>query len=153
MVELRVSVDVDALPEQVFAGLTDWAHQGEWMPGTRVRVVKGDGNAVGDEILARTALPGVNRVGFDDPMRITGWEPPARCEVVHLGRVVRGGGVFIVEPREAGSRFTWIEWVDPPLGLVGQVGLRAGRRPTQRALAAALRRFARWVERPTPGAH
>ena len=91
-------------------------------------------------------LPGVKRAGFDDPMRITGWEPPVRCEVMHLGRVVRGGGVFLVEPRDPGSRFTWIEWVDPPLGLVGQLGLRAGRRPTQRALGVALRRFARWVE-------
>ncbi len=153
MVELRVSVDVEAPPERVFAALTDWARQGEWMPGTQVAVVKGGGNAVGDEILARTALPGVKRLGFDDPMRITGWEPPVRCEVLHLGRVVRGGGVFVVEPRSSGSRFTWIEWVDPPLGLVGQVGLRAGRRPTQRALAVALRRFARWVESSAPATH
>jgi hypothetical protein len=85
-------------------------------------------------------------------MRITGWEPPVRCEVLHLGRVVRGGGVFLVEPQASGSRFTWIEWVDPPLGLVGQLGLRAARRPTQRALAVALRRFARWVERSASAA-
>jgi carbon monoxide dehydrogenase subunit G len=150
MVELRVSVEVDASPERVFAGLTDWARQGEWMPGTSVRVTQGNGEAVGDEILARTAL---GPVGFDDPMRITGWEPPLRCEVLHLGRVVRGGGVFLVEPQASGSRFTWIEWVDPPLGLIGQMGLRAGRRPTQRALAVALRRFARWVERSAPAAH
>ncbi|HEX4429358.1 MAG TPA: SRPBCC family protein [Frankiaceae bacterium] len=150
MVELRVSVEVDASPERVFAGLTDWARQGEWMPGTSVRVTQGNGDSVGDEILARTAL---GPVGFDDPMRITGWEPPLRCEVLHLGRVVRGGGVFLVEPQASGSRFTWIEWVDPPLGLIGQMGLRAGRRPTQRALAVALRRFARWVERSAPAAH
>ena len=87
--------------------------------------------------------------GFDDPMRITGWERPARCEMTHLGRVVRGGGVFLVEAREGGSRCTWVEWVDPPLGLVGQLGLRAGRRPTQRVLRVALRRFARWVEAET----
>ncbi len=150
MVELRVSVDVDAPPERVFRALTDWSRQGEWMPGTTVRVTKGAGTAVGDEIVARTALPGLRRVGFDDPMRITSWEPPLRCEVQHLGRVVRGGGVFVVEPRGAdpasASTFRWIEWIDPPLGLVGQAGLRAGRRPTRAALAVALRRFARWVE-------
>ena len=50
------------------------------------------------------------------------------------------------EPATA-STFTWVEWVDPPLGLVGQAGLRAGRRPAQAALRVALRRFARWVER------
>jgi uncharacterized protein YndB with AHSA1/START domain len=143
MVELRAGVDVAAPPERVFAALTDWARQGEWMPGTRVRVVKGNGDAAGDEIVART---GIGPVGFDDPMRLTAWEPPARCEMAHLGRVVRGGGVFLVEPRDAGSRCTWVEWVDPPLGLVGQLGLRAGRGLTQRALRVALRRFARWVE-------
>lgn len=151
MVELRVSVDVDAPPEQVFRALTDWSRQGEWMPGTTVRVTRGSGEALGDEIVARTAAPGLRRVGFDDPMRITGWEPPWRCEVQHLGRVVRGGGVFVVEPRgpepATASTFSWIEWIDPPLGLVGQAGLRAGRRPAQAALRVALRRFARWVER------
>ena len=118
------------------------------MPGTAVRVVKGHGDAVGDEIVARTALPASTRLGFDDPMRITGWERPVRCEVLHLGRVVRGAGVFEVEPLETGgSRYTWIEWVEPPLGIVGQLGLRAGRRPTEYALRVAVRRFARWVER------
>jgi Polyketide cyclase / dehydrase and lipid transport len=148
MVELRVSVDIDATPEQVFAGLTDWSHQGEWMPGTTVRAVKGVGDAVGDEIVARTAMPKAKRLGFDDPMRITGWDRPLRCEVLHLGRVVRGAGVFEVEPLETGgSRYTWIEWVEPPLGRVGRVGLRAARRPAEYALKIAVRRFARWVER------
>ncbi len=149
MVELRASVDVDASPERVFAAMTDWARQGEWMPGTKVAVTQGNGDAVGDMITARTALSAgkLNRAGFNDPMRITAWERPVRCEVAHLGRVVRGGGVFEVEPLDGGrSRYTWVEWVEPPLGLVGQAGLRAARRPTELALQTALKRFARWVE-------
>jgi carbon monoxide dehydrogenase subunit G len=148
-VELRVDVDVDASPGQVFAALTDWSHQGEWMPGTQVRVTKGSGDGVGDEIVARTALPGawLKWMGFDDPMRITHWEPEVRCDVVHLGRVVRGTGAFIVEPRGAASRFSWIERVDPPFGRFGQLGLRLLRRPAEFALGVALKRFARWVER------
>jgi hypothetical protein len=129
--------------------MTDWARQGEWMPGTQVAAVKGRGDAVGDEILARTALSRgrLGRVGFDDPMRITGWERPVRCEVLHLGRVVRGAGVFLVQARDdGGSRYTWVEWVQPPFGLLGQAGLRLGRRPTELTLRVALRRFARWVE-------
>ena len=38
-------------------------------------------------------------------------------DVLHLGRVVvKGAGVFEVEPlAESGrSRYTWIEWVEPP---------------------------------------
>jgi hypothetical protein len=119
------------------------------MPGTQVRVAKGSGDGVGDEIVARTALPGawLKWMGFDDPMRITHWEPEVRCDVVHLGRVVRGTGAFIVEPRGAASRFSWIERVDPPFGRFGQLGLRLLRRPTEFALGVALKRFARWVER------
>ncbi len=152
MVELRVCVDIDATPDEVFIGMTDWARQGEWMPGTTVRPVKGTGEAVGDEIVARTALPKAKRLGFDDPMRITAWERPLRCEVLHLGRVVRGRGVFEVEPLGSGrSRYTWIEWVEPPLGAIGRVGLRVARRPTEYALRVAVRRFARWVERSAAG--
>jgi uncharacterized protein YndB with AHSA1/START domain len=149
-IELRVEVDVAASPAQAFAALTDWAHQGEWMPGTQVRVTKGGGDAVGDEILARTALSTgrLRRAGFDDPMRITRWEPNERCDVLHLGRVVRGTGAFIVEPRAGGgARFRWIEWVDPPFGRFGRLGLRLARRPTEFALGIALKRFARWAER------
>lgn len=144
MLEIRVAIDVDATPEQVFEAMTDWARQGEWMPGTSVRVVKGDGDAEGDEIVARTAA---GRLGFDDPMRITGWERPVSCEVLHLGRVVRGTGVFEVAPRpDGGSRYTWAEWVEPPFGRFGQAGLRLARRPIELVLRVALRRFARWVE-------
>jgi carbon monoxide dehydrogenase subunit G len=148
-IELQVAVDVDTTPARAFAALTDWTHQGEWMPGTQVRVTKGEGDAVGDEILARTALSKglLRRAGFDDPMRITRWEPNQRCDVLHLGRVVRGTGAFIVEPRGSGARFRWIEWVDPPFGRVGQLGLRLARRPTEFALSIALKRFARWAER------
>jgi hypothetical protein len=148
-VELRVEVDVDASPAQVFAAVTDWSHQGEWIPATQIRVTKGSGDAVGDEIVARTALPGawLKWAGFDDPMRITRWEPEVRCDVVHLGRVVRGTGAFIVEPRGAAARFSWIEWVDPPLGRFGQLGLRLLRLPIEFALSIALKRLARWVER------
>jgi uncharacterized protein YndB with AHSA1/START domain len=144
MVELRASVTVNAPPARVFAALTDWERQEEWIPGTRVTVVKGDGDAVGDEFVARTSWHGV---GFDDPMRITVWQPPFRCEVAHLGRVVRGAGLFEVTPEPAGgARYTWVEWIEPPLGLAGQAGLRLGRRPAEFALRMALRRFANWVE-------
>jgi hypothetical protein len=79
-------------------------------------------------------------------MRITAWEPPYRCDVLHLGRVVRGTGSFRVEPTAAGSRFVWHEDVEAPLGAVGDRLLRVGRRVAESALKVALKRFARWVE-------
>ena len=96
---LVLTVDVDAPVEQTWAGATDWAGQSTWMLGTRVEPTAQGGRGVGGGIEAFT---GVGRVGFLDRMEITLWEPPRRCHVRHLGRVVRGTGAFEVEPAPGG---------------------------------------------------
>ncbi len=145
MAELALTVDVDAPPEVVFDALTDWTNQGQWMAGTAVRVTHGDGRSVGSRILARTAA---GRVGFDDPMEITGWDRPRRVQVHHLGRVVRGDGAFEVEPLPDGrSRFHWVEWLEPPLGWFGQAGFAVTRPLIAAAVRPSLRAFARWAEK------
>ncbi len=152
MRELRTSVEVAASPEAVFEAITAWTRQGEWMPGTAVHVTKGAGTAVGDEILARTAVARSGpaaRLGFDDPMRITVWDAPRRCDVLHLGRVVRGSGSFIVTPSGSGSRFEWYEEVDAPFGKLGDTLLGVGRPVFEAVLTVALKRFGRWLERST----
>lgn len=145
MAELALSMDVDAPPETVFDAFTDWAGQQEWMTGTQVRVTAGDGRSAGSRIVART---GLGPLGFDDPMEITAWEPCRRVQVRHLGRVVRGDGVFEVEALPNGhSRFNWVEWLEVPLGTVGLVGFTFARPVLARGMMPSLRRFARWVER------
>ena len=47
MRELVETVHVDAPPRQVWAALTDWTRQGEWMLLTDVEVTGGDPAAVG----------------------------------------------------------------------------------------------------------
>jgi ribosomal protein S28E/S33 len=147
--ELALSVDVAAPPEVVFDALTDWTGQHEWMTGTHVRVTRGDGRSLGSRIVGRTA---VGPVGFDDPMEITGWERPRRVQVHHLGRVVKGDGVFEVEALPDGnSRFHWVEWIDVPLGTFGLVGFTLGRPVLARVILPSLRSFARWAERRAAG--
>jgi uncharacterized protein YndB with AHSA1/START domain len=142
--ELALSVEIDASAEVVFDALTDWAGQGEWMTGTQVRVIEGDGRSTGSRILARTAA---GPLGFDDPMEITGWDRPHRVQVHHLGRVVRGDGAFEVEALPDGrSRFHWVEWLDVPLGLLGQAGFVAARPVLAAGVRPSLRRFARFAE-------
>jgi len=146
---LVLTVDVDAPVEQTWAGATDWAGQGEWMLGTSVRPTAQAGQGVGGGIEAFT---GVGRLGVLDRMEITLWEPPRRCHVRHLGRVVRGTGAFEVEPRGDGrSRFVWREDLDLPLGLLGRLGWPVVRPAFAYGVRLSLRRFARWVEagRPT----
>jgi hypothetical protein len=140
---LVLSVDVAAPVAQTWAGAVDWAGQGEWMLGTRVRPTRQDGQRVGDRIETFT---GVGRVGFVDTMEITLWEPPHRCHVVHTGRVVRGTGTFEVQPRGEGCRFVWREDLELPLGLLGRLGWPLVRPLFSYGVRLSLRRFARWVE-------
>lgn len=133
MTSVMASVRTPVSPLQAWAGLTDWARQGQWMPLTRVDVVSGDG-ALGTVLAART---GIGPLGFLDKMVIDIWDPPRRCEVRHLGKVVRGRGIFTVEPADRGGALvTWIEEVE---GLPARLTARL----TQPLLALALRRFAR----------
>jgi uncharacterized protein YndB with AHSA1/START domain len=145
---LVLTVDVDAPVEQTWAGATNWAAQGEWMLGTRVWPTAQGGRAVGGGVEAFT---GVGPLGFLDRMEITLWEPPHRCHVRHLGRVVRGTGAFEVEPRADGrSRFVWREDLDLPLGLLGRLGWPLVRPAFALAVQVSLGRFARWVESGRP---
>jgi hypothetical protein len=145
---LVLTVDVDAPVEQTWAGVTDWAGQSEWMFGTRVWPTVQGGQGVGGGIEAFT---GVGPLGFLDRMEITLWEPPRRCHVLHLGRVVRGTGAFEVEPLPGDrSRFVWREDLDLPLGLLGRLGWPLVRPVAAWGLQRSLRRFARWVEAGRP---
>jgi carbon monoxide dehydrogenase subunit G len=135
---VTASVVVAADQQAVWAALTDWTAQGSWMPMTTVVVDGGDG-ALGTRLIART---GLGRLAVADPMQVDVWEPPHRCEVEHLGSVLRGRGIFTVEALGAErSRLTLTEELDGALA-------KAGRPIGALTLHVALRRFARQVERP-----
>jgi uncharacterized protein YndB with AHSA1/START domain len=139
-VNLTARVDVDAPPETVFAAATDWERQGEWILGTTVRIRHGDGRSVGSEV---EAVTGIRGIGVTDRMQITVWEAPARCEVRHLGRVVRGTGIFAVAPRaRGGATFEWTEQLEVPLGALGELGATLVRPVFGWGLQRSLDRFA-----------
>lgn len=138
--ELTVRVEVPAPPETVFAAATDWERQDEWILATTVRVLRGDGRSVGSEV---EAVTGVRGLGVTDSMRITLWDAPQRCEVRHTGRVVRGVGVFAVQPRgRDAATFEWTERLDLPLGVLGRLGWTVIRPIFDWGLRRSLDRFA-----------
>jgi hypothetical protein len=143
---LAASADIEAPADVVFEAAVDWAAQERWMPLTKVAVTGGDGRSVGTTVVART---GLGLAAAVDPMVVDVWQPPQRCEVTHNGSVVRGRGVFRVEPLGSErSRFTWEEHLPDRGGyaLVARLGA-----PVNRAFfALAVRRFARWVEMGRP---
>jgi hypothetical protein len=139
-VRVDARVDVDAPPETVFAAATDWERQGEWMLGTTVRVRRGDGRSVGSEV---EAVTGIRGIGVTDSMRITVWDAPCRCEMQHLGTVVRGTGIFAVQPRDRdAATFEWAEQLELPLGVLGAVGWPLIRPVFDWGLRLSLARFA-----------
>ncbi|MGH3811545.1 MAG: SRPBCC family protein [Pseudonocardiaceae bacterium] len=137
---LTARVDVHAPPETVFAAATDWERQGEWILGTTVRVRHGDGRSVGSEMEAVTGMFGI---GVTDSMRIIRWDAPSRCEVRHTGWVVRGTGIFAVQPRgRGGATFEWTEQLELPLGALGRLGWQLVRPIFGWGLQRSLDRFA-----------
>ena len=116
--QFQASVRVQAPAGRVWAAMTDWPQHGHWVPLTSVWVVSGPGAGVGTSFVARTA---VGPLGFDDPMTVGRWEPPAgdapgdrpgRCDVEKTGRVVHGRAWFEVVPLADGvSQVTWHEQV------------------------------------------
>jgi hypothetical protein len=139
-VEERVAVA--APPQVVWEALTDWEGQSGWMVLTTVTVEPG-GHRVGERLEAFTRVAGV---GFRDPMEVTRWEPPGRVDVAHLGKVVKGVGIFTVDPAPGGAWLAWVEDLDLPLGRLGRLGFTLVRPAFQLMLRRSLRRLARRVE-------
>jgi hypothetical protein len=148
--ELVVPVEIAAPADVVWRTVTDWERQGEWILGTRVRATgPGDGRRLGARF---TAFTGIGPLGFDDPMEVTEWDPPRRCVVHHLGRVVRGDGVFTVtELGPHRSRFDWCERLELPLGRLGALGWPLVRPVFRAGVQHSLRRLARLCESPHRG--
>ena len=120
MEHIELEVLIQAPAQKVWDGITNWHAQSQWMLGTKVWPVDGDGTGVGGKIEAFT---GIWRIGFLDTMEITAWDPPRLCDVNHTGRVVRGTGTFeVVATSESTSKFIWSESIDLPLGLFGKFG-------------------------------
>jgi hypothetical protein len=57
---------------------------------------------------------------FVEPMEVVAWDPPRRLDIVH-GAVVRGHGVWELEPLDAGTLFTWTEEIRLDAPVLGEV--------------------------------
>ncbi len=145
--ELVERIRIDAPPERVWAAVTDWTRQGEWMLATDVREVGGPARRLHGRMTAVTGLPlpGGRHLGVVDTMVVTEWDPPRRVVVQHTGRIVRGPGIVEIEPQGEGVLFTWTERLHPPFGVLGEIGVVLIRPFFLAGVRYSLRRFARFA--------
>lgn len=117
---LAISLRVNAPRVQVWEKIADWESQGEWMLQTKVWVTSDQVSGVGTTIAAFTGplnkfYPRLKSPGLLDLMTVTGWEVPSRCDVVHVGKILKGTGTFLLSEESDGStRFYWSETIEAP---------------------------------------
>ena len=145
---LRITIKLPCSQERAWAAIADWESQGNWMLQTKVwseldqdRTVK---NGKGVLTFAFTGIfpklyPKL-KLGILDTMEVTNWKPPHICEVIHIGRVIRGTGKFELKKVRGGTIFYWQEEIIAPtlILLFAKPALLIG-------VWLSLRRFARQV--------
>ncbi len=124
---VEVSRYVFAPPHVVWAVLTDWERQADWMVDARsVTVTSEHREGPGVTVRCPTNVLGVT---VDDEMRVTEWVEGERLTVEHLGSLITGSGTFELAPTPVGTRIVWSEQIDPPLGPVGELGAQLVVKP------------------------
>lgn len=115
MPPFTVSHTTTISPLAAWERVVDWPRHGEFVPLTTVEVTSERQRGVGTVFSART---GIGRAGFDDPMEVVEWQPPANghaghCRLEKRGRVMIGWALLQVEPHGTGARVSWTEEAKP----------------------------------------
>ena len=117
---LSISIEIPAAQERVWGKIPDWQSQGDWMLQTKVWVTSEKVEGVGTSIAAFTGplhflYPRFKSPGLLDLMVVTQWQPPYRCDVDHVGKVLKGSGSFqLIELTPTRTRFDWSETIEAP---------------------------------------
>ena len=114
---------INAPAQKVWDAIADWESQSRWMLQTKVILRSEASEGVGVKIEAFTGplhrlYPRVKSPGLVDLMEVTSWDPPRSCEVIHYGKILKGGGKFEVLAIDGGhTTFHWSEEVIAPRAL------------------------------------
>ena len=117
---ISVDLKISAPAQEVWDAIADWQGQSKWMLQTKVFLTSDASEGVGVTIEAFTGpfhriYPRLRFFGILDLMKVTHWEPPLRCDVIHYGKVIKGTGTFEVEKvNQANSIFHWSEEIEAP---------------------------------------
>ena len=146
MGRIRVAVEIDAPPDEVWDVVEPIERHVDWMAdAVAIRFTGASTQGVGTTFECDTK---VGPITLTDVMTVTEWEPGSRMGVEHTG-VVTGTGVFELEPIDLDrrTRFTWTEDLRFPWYLGGRVGEVVGGRAVMKQIwKRNLRRLQALVE-------
>ena len=116
---IRVAVEIDATPEQVWAALQQIERHVDWMhDAVAIRFTGEQTSGVGTEFLCDTKVGPFKLV---DRMTITEWSANSAMGVRHIG-VVTGEGRFTIAAVDTRTHFAWEERLQFPWWLGGAAG-------------------------------
>src|SRR5687767_15133671 len=130
-IEIQTSILIAASPEEVWKRLVDWERLYLWMlEASDFQVTSSYREGLGVTALATIRIAGIRTT---DPVEVVGWEPPTKLEIAHKGWV-KGRGIMTCQSVDTGStRVDWLESLQPPLGVLGRLGLLT-LRPRMRSI-------------------
>lgn len=147
-VVLEMAETVPGPPEIVWDLITDWEHQDDWMLEASDFVVTSEQReGIGVEAEATIRVGGITT---RDKVRVIGWEPNRYLAIRHYGWVSGEGHIYLTPLADDRTHVFWREELDPPVGVLGALGMTAfkplmGRlfRRDLRVLASLVRARAR----------
>ena len=137
MAGIRVAVEIDATPAQVWEIVEPIDRHVDWMhDAVAIRFTSDQTRGVGTEFLCDTKVGPIKLV---DRMEITEWVPREVMGVRHIG-LVTGNGRFTLEPIDPSppgpsrTQFVWEETLVFPWWLGGPIGAFIGGKLVLRAI-------------------
>ena len=115
---LRIKISLPCSQDRAWRAIADWEAQGDWMLQTKVWVTSDIREGVGTSISAFTgpfykSYPKFSALGLLDTMVVTKWQPPAICDVVHTGKILKGSGSFLLTAiSDSKTSFDWSETIE-----------------------------------------
>ncbi|MDX3853881.1 SRPBCC family protein [Streptomyces sp. AK02-01A] len=111
MSAFRIDRTTPLSADEAWRRLTDWPAHADQVPLTTISVLTPGPTRVGTVLVARSAL---GAAGFDDPMEVVRWQPPApglsgHCRLEKRGRTVTGWAEIQVRGEAGLTRVRWEE--------------------------------------------
>jgi Polyketide cyclase / dehydrase and lipid transport len=120
-VVLEIVETMPGPPEIVWELITDFEHQDDWMLEASDFVVTSEQpEGVGATAEATISIAGITT---RDRVEVIAWEPGRRLGIRHLGWVRGEGNVYLTGLPDGRTHFYWREELEPPIGMLGAVGM------------------------------